>query len=176
MEGFAHLLVSEGGGNAHSEKTASSKSVLLLRASHILSSLYPTRNPQHSQESYPNFSTRRILEPGGFLFLCFAILGFRGLASVFLFSWGLAAVFLVFDLRVRVTSGGGLLRVGVGYFGERFRAPRGGLLRGGLLQGYFQDRLRWVTSARLQMQSQLRTKIEVFSQEVVVGSNSGKII
>ena len=51
-----------------------------------------------------------------------------------------------------VTSGGGLLRGGVGYFGEGFRAPRGGLLRGGLLQGYFQDRLRWVTSGRLPIQ------------------------
>ena len=42
--------------------------------------------------------------------------------------------------------GGGLLRGGVGYFGGGFRALRGGLLWGGLLQGYFQNRLRWVTS------------------------------
>ena len=42
--------------------------------------------------------------------------------------------------------GGGLLRGGGGYFGGGFRALRGGLLWGGLLQGYFQNRLRWVTS------------------------------
>ena len=30
--------------------------------------------------------------------------------------------------------------------GEGFRAPRGGLLRDGLLQGYFHHRLGWVTS------------------------------
>ena len=53
-----------------------------------------------------------------------------------------------------VTSGrGGLLQVGVGYFSGEFRTSRGGLLQGGLLQGYSHHELKWVTSVDLQKES-----------------------
>ena len=125
MEGFAHLLVSEGGGNAHSEKNRNLK--ISFTSSCVAHS--PQSIPHKNPPAFPRIISKFLHQK-----LRFAILGFRGLASVFLFSWGLAAVFfLVFELRVFETSGSG-------YFGGWVTLGRGGLLRGGFRAravGYF---------------------------------------